>query len=133
MKKHKDTVVDINEPRTWVKFQKRLCHDCHAGCCTLPVEVRAEDLVRMELIDPFESAEAPKKIAKRLMKEGVIDHFNFKNELFTLSRRANDDCIYIDGLTRRCTIYDKRPQTCRNHPLVGPRSGFCSYRRREEC
>ncbi|MBU4154331.1 MAG: YkgJ family cysteine cluster protein [Proteobacteria bacterium] len=119
--------VDINEPATWIQFKKHLCQDCQAGCCTLPVEVRTKDLVRMEIIDPFEADEPPKKIAQRLMKAGVIDHFNFKNTIFSLARKANDDCIYIDSASRRCTIYEKRPDTCRNHPAIGPRSGFCAY------
>ncbi len=119
--------VDIEQTSSWIKFRQKLCSNCHASCCTLPVEVRVEDLVRMEVIDPFEAREPHKKIAKRLKKEGIIDHFNFKNDIFTLARMANNDCIYIDSRSRRCTIYHKRPQTCRNHPRVGPRSGFCAY------
>lgn len=83
----------------------------------------------MEIIDPFEADEPPKKIARKLMKAGIIDHFNFKNTVFSIARKANDDCIYIDSKSRRCTIYDKRPETCRNHPTIGPRSGFCAYQK----
>lgn len=130
-KKSKKTVrlVDIDEPNTWVKYRKGLCRDCTAGCCSLPVEAKLSDLVRMELVDPFEAeVEAPKKIAKRLMKAGVIRHFNFKAKKYTLAQRANNDCLYLDQATRRCTIYEKRPDVCRKHPQVGPRAGFCAYR-----
>jgi len=96
----------------------------------MPAEVRVGDLVRMGVVDEFEAQEPAKNIAKRLIKAGIIDHFNHKSGLFTLARLANDDCIYLDGQTRRCTIYDKRPDTCRNHPQVGPRPGFCAYQRR---
>ena len=120
--------VDIEHPSTWIKFRKKLCIDCFGSCCTLPVEVKIEDLVRMKVVDPFEVREPHKKIAKRLQKAGIIDHFHFKNDIFTLARMANDDCIYMDSGSRRCTIYDKRPQTCRNHPRIGPRPGFCAYR-----
>ena len=34
--------------------------------------------------------------------------------------------------TRRCTVYDKRPNTCRKHPQVGPRPGYCPHGRRDD-
>ncbi|MCK5516299.1 MAG: YkgJ family cysteine cluster protein, partial [Desulfobulbaceae bacterium] len=37
------------------------------------------------------------------------------------------DCLYLDQKTRRCTIYTKRPDTCRNHPQIGPRPGYCAF------
>ena len=33
----------------------------------------------------------------------------------------------LDAKTRRCTVYEKRPTTCRLHPQVGPRPNFCPY------
>lgn len=119
--------TDITEPATWVKYRKNLCTSCLAKCCRLPVETKIDDLIRMGVVDEFEAHEPPKKIAKRLQQAGIIDHFNFKNEIFTLARRANDDCIYLDPFSRRCVIYEKRPKICRNHPIVGPRPGFCAY------
>ena len=96
----------------------------------MPVEVKLSDLIRLGLIDPFEAEhEEPKKIAKRLFKLSLIDHFNFKNSIFTLSRRSNGDCQYLEATTRSCTVYEKRPSTCRLHPQVGPRPGFCPYGR----
>jgi len=91
------------------------------------VEVRVEDLVRMELVDPFDAGLPGKEIARRLRKAGVIEHFNFKHELYTLSRRADGDCLYLDPQTRLCRIYAKRPATCRNHPQIGPRPGYCAF------
>ncbi|MGE4542712.1 MAG: YkgJ family cysteine cluster protein [Pedobacter sp.] len=117
----------VDMPSTWIKYKKDLCNDCMAVCCSLPVEVTITDLVRMELVDPFDAQDPPKEIAKRLRKQGVIEHFNFKSAIYTLARLANDDCIFLDQKTRRCTIYAKRPDTCRNHPQVGPRPGYCAY------
>ncbi|MCF8068226.1 MAG: YkgJ family cysteine cluster protein [Desulfobacterales bacterium] len=119
--------TDINNPSTWAKHRKKLCDDCYADCCTMPVEVRIADLIRMEVADTFESQEPLKKIAKRLKKEGIVEHFNNKSEIFTLVRMSNCDCLYLDTQTRKCKIYDKRPDTCRNHPKIGPRPGFCAY------
>jgi Fe-S-cluster containining protein len=93
----------------------------------MPVEVKIADLVRMGLISEFEVGEPLKKLAKKLKKEGIVDHFNFKNGIFTLVRFASSDCLYLDRTNRRCVIYETRPDTCRNHPVIGPRSGYCPY------
>lgn len=82
----------------------------------------------MGLMDEFLVQEDPKFIARRLIKQRVIEHFHARTATFTLARRANGDCIYLDGQTRRCTIYGFRPDTCRNHPQIGPRSGYCAFR-----
>ena len=122
------SIVDIDNCDTWTRYKSGLCNSCAANCCTMPVEVKLADLVRLELVDPFEAEhEEPKKIAKRLQKAGLIERFNFKNNIFTLARRANGDCANLDAKTRRCTVYDKRPSTCRLHPQVGPKPGYCPY------
>ncbi len=122
------SIVNVDNCDTWTRYRSGLCNTCAANCCTMPVEVKLPDLVRLELVDPFEAEhEEPKAIAKRLQKAGLIEHFNFKNSIFTLARRANGDCANLDVKTRRCTVYDKRPNTCRLHPQVGPRPGYCPY------
>ena len=121
-------IVNVDNCDTWTRYRNGLCSTCAANCCTMPVEVKLPDLVRLELVDPFEAEhEQPKQIAKRLQKMGVIEHFNFKHSIFTLSRRANGDCQNLDAKTRRCNVYEKRPNTCRLHPQVGPRPGYCPY------
>jgi len=131
MREKNSSAPDLTRTETWSKYRKGLCADCQGWCCRLPVEVRVEDLVGMALIDHFEAEEEPKVLARRLKKAGIIDHFNFKNSLFTLARRANDDCLYLGEQSRRCTIYARRPRTCRNHPTIGPRPGYCAYRQVE--
>jgi Fe-S-cluster containining protein len=122
------SIVNVDNCDTWTRYRSGLCNSCAANCCTMPVEVKLPDLVRLELVDPFEAEhEEPKAIAKRLLKAGLIEHFNFKNSIFTLSRRANGDCANLDAKTRRCTVYEKRPNTCRLHPQVGPKPGYCPY------
>jgi len=125
------TFVDVDRLETWSRYRPGLCNSCVANCCTMPVEIRLADLVRLGVVDPFEAEhEAPKQIAKRLTKAGLIDHFSFKHELFTLARRASGDCHFLDAKTRRCTVYAQRPETCRKHPQVGPRPGHCPYGQR---
>lgn len=128
--KHCLIAADIERLDTWVKYRNGLCNTCAASCCTLPVEVRLDDLIRLGLADEFERDEPLRNIARRLQKERIIERFNQKSGLFTLARLANDDCLFLDGKTRRCTVYANRPDTCRNHPQVGPRPGHCAYRPR---
>ena len=125
------TRVDIDRLETWTRYRNGLCADCVANCCTMPVEVGLPDLLRLQLVDPFEAEhEAPKQIARRLARAGLIEHFNFRHAIFTLARRASGDCRFLDAVTRRCTVYEQRPDTCRRHPQVGPRPGYCPYRLR---
>jgi Fe-S-cluster containining protein len=123
--------ADLDDLTTWVRYRNGLCDGCHAVCCTMPAEVRTRDLVRLGFVDEFELDADPKQLAKRLQKQGIIEHFNFRHGLFTLARRSNGDCRFLDAVTRRCTVYDQRPETCRNHPQkIGPRPGFCAYRQK---
>ncbi|PAS95244.1 MAG: hypothetical protein BSR46_17060 [Candidatus Dactylopiibacterium carminicum] len=89
------------------------------------------DLVRIGVVDEFELDEDPRQIAKRLQRAGVVEHFNHRYALFTLARRASGDCHYLNAKTRRCTVYERRPDTCRKHPeTLGPRPGHCAYRQK---
>ncbi|WP_336332783.1 YkgJ family cysteine cluster protein [Pseudomonas putida] len=120
--------AEVDRLETWQRYASHMCHGCHSTCCTLPVEVKIKDLIRIGVVDEFEKDEPPKNVAKRLQKEGIIERFNQKSGIFTLTRMSNDDCMYLDRKSRLCTIYDKRPDTCRNHPKVGPRPGYCAYK-----
>ncbi|RZS56992.1 YkgJ family cysteine cluster protein [Sphaerotilus mobilis] len=125
------TIVDVDRPITWTRYRRGLCDDCAANCCTMPVEVRLPDLVRLGLVDPFEAEhEAPRLIARRLEKARVVERYHDRSGIFTLARRADGDCRYLDATSRRCTVYAQRPDTCRKHPEVGPRPGHCPYGRR---
>ncbi|TLX54549.1 YkgJ family cysteine cluster protein [Stutzerimonas nosocomialis] len=120
--------ADLDRLETWPRYSNGMCRSCDATCCTLPVETRIDDLIRIGVVDAFERDEPGKSIAKRLIKMGVVERFNQKTEVYTLVRLANNDCLYLDRVSRLCTIYDKRPETCRNHPRIGPRPGHCAYR-----
>lgn len=123
--------IDPQRIETWVPYRKGLCNNCMAGCCRLPVELRIADLQRMGLVSEFETGEPLKNIAKRLIKERVVAHFSHREGIFTLAQHSSGDCYYLDRDTRRCTIYEKRPDTCRQHPVKGPRPGFCAHQPRK--
>ena len=94
----------------------------------MPVEIKSSDLVRLDLTDVDELENSIKKVAKRLKKEGVISSYREGTDLFMLTQKSNDDCYFLDSKTRLCTVYEKRPDTCRDFPTrVGPRIGSCPY------
>ncbi len=117
---------DPQNPSQWIPFKKENCNGCWSGCCTLPVEVSAMDLMRLELITEDEAAVSLKKVAKRLMKEGIIQAFQARSQIFILEQRSGRDCIFL-GKDRRCTVYEKRPNVCRSFPKIGPRPGYCPH------
>lgn len=120
-------VTRLDEPATWIKYSRKMCRECSAACCSLAVEVAAGDLVRMGLMAACELEGDLRPVARRLAKQGVIDHFHHRTGIFTLARMASGDCCFLDPGTRLCTIYLQRPDTCRNHPQVGPRTGHCAF------
>jgi len=121
-------LVDVDRVETWTRYRAGLCDGCAANCCTMPVEIRLPDLVRLGLVDAFEAEhEEPRLIARRLVKSKQVERYNQKDGIFTMARRANGDCQFLHATTRRCTVYEQRPATCRKHPQVGPRPGYCPY------
>jgi Fe-S-cluster containining protein len=122
--------IDAQRPSSWIKYKAGLCHGCVAGCCTLPVEVSAADLIRLELISEEEAAVSLKQVAKKLMKSKLIQAFNSKSGIFVLDQRYGEDCVFLGRKDRLCTVYDKRPEVCRQFPKIGPRPGYCPGRRK---
>lgn len=123
------SAVDTDRPETWTRYRAGLCDSCNANCCTMPLEVTLPELVRLGWVDAFEAEHEPaSRIAKRLLKDRLIDHFNHKQSLFTMARRASGDCINLDAQSRRCTVYERRPDICRLHPQTrSPKLGYCAY------
>lgn len=120
--------TDKNQTQTWSKYNKKNCSKCIATCCTMPVEVSGSDLVRLGLCTFEELSFSHKDVAKKLLKKKIIKKFDSKNQIFVLSQMALGECLYLDLKTRKCTIYEKRPEVCRRFPtLVGSRLGYCPY------
>ena len=125
-------MVDIDRPSTWTKFKPSLCSGCHGNCCKLHVEARVSDLVRMGLLSEDEALWSARKIARKLESQKLIQSYRASTMKFTLSQRVNNDCIFLDETSRLCTIYEKRPDVCRNFPKIGPRPGWCPESRRQK-
>lgn len=115
---------DPQRPSSWKQYKKGMCEGCWGGCCTLPLEASAYDLIRLELITEDEAAASLKKVARRLIKEGYVRSFHPTQGLFVMEQKYGRDCVFL-GEDRLCTVYDKRPEVCRQFPKIGPRPGWC--------
>ena len=116
---------DVDRPSTWKLYRTEMCVGCWGGCCTMPVEVKAEDLVRLGFATIDEVQTSKRKLAKKLIKDGIVSSYRESTELFMIVARPNGDCRFLHPLTRLCTVYDQRPQVCRDFPSIGPRPSYC--------
>lgn len=116
--------MDPQRPSTWQKYRNGLCEGCWAGCCTLPLEVSAYDLIRLGLTSEEEAGESLKRLATRLKKSKMVRSFNPSTGIFIMEQKYGRDCIFLDE-RRRCSVYEMRPEVCRKFPKIGPRPGFC--------
>jgi Fe-S-cluster containining protein len=86
------------------------CSDCIAICCSIyeRVPVTDADLKRMSKHFKISIEQATRRFTKMFKGERV------------LRRRADDlmgkSCKFLSAETRRCTIYEARPETCREFP-----------------
>ena len=118
--------LDKDRPSTWKKYESSFCTSCVANCCRMPVEVKLSDLIRLGIATEDEASGSIRKLAKRLIKAGILKSYREGTEFFMLTQRSNDDCYYLDPKSRLCSVYEKRPDTCRSFPVVvGPRIGYC--------
>lgn len=123
---------DKDKPWTWVKYKEGMCQLCSGACCTMPVEIKASDIVRLGLADQDEVDQSPRKLAKRLIKEGIVSSYREGTGNFMLTQKSNDDCYYLDTKTRLCVVYQNRPDVCRQFPSIGPKPGTCPANRLKE-
>lgn len=116
--------VDKENPKTWKKYTKNSCKTCAATCCTMPIEVRWEDLVNLKLINDEDLSQPIKKIVARLKKENVITAYREELGRFAMKQTADGKCRYLVG--NKCSVYANRPMICRIFPIeAGWRHGFC--------
>jgi Fe-S-cluster containining protein len=72
------------------------CGDCAAVCCRLTVVLMPEDSVPAWLTDTDDRG------------------------LETMAKGRDGWCVAVDPDSRRCTIYERRPQLCRKFAMGGP-------------
>jgi Fe-S-cluster containining protein len=117
--------VDKDNPKTWKNFRAKHCDNCRANCCSMPVEVGLEDLIRLKLVTQEEADGSIKKMVVRLKKERWVRSYREATNLFILEQSPSGDCIFLDN-NRKCKVYELRPLTCRKFPTeIGRRVGYC--------
>ena len=119
--------MDPGKPRTWVRFRKGMCNGCSANCChDMPVQVSVPDLVRLGGMTAEEAAKSLPHSARSLRKKGWIRPFTAGSLIFVLRQKRNLDCIFLNE-NRQCTVYERRPEICRQFPKISPRPGYCPH------
>ncbi|MCI0332037.1 MAG: YkgJ family cysteine cluster protein [Planctomycetes bacterium] len=97
-----------NDKQPWYKdglrFQCTGCGDCCTGAPGY-VWVNGEEITALAAeigvdIDTFE---------KRYVRQIGVRK--------SLKERKNYDCVFLDGETRKCTVYAARPRQCRTWPF----------------
>jgi uncharacterized protein len=120
----KSILVDKEDPSTWKKYTKNSCKDCAATCCTMPIEIRFEDLIKLNLVSETDLLKPLKGIVARLKKEKVITAYREESGLFAMKQTAEGRCRYL--IDNKCSVYKNRPLVCRAFPVTaGWRHGFC--------
>jgi Fe-S-cluster containining protein len=114
----------------WTHYKKGMCDTCEGLCCYMPVEVKISDLIRLGILAEFHLEMTLKEQMKDALKHPGIQRYTASTEKYTLTQKSDSTCFFLDN-NKRCTQYAERPDTCRNHPRVGPRPGFCAYMKKE--
>lgn len=90
----------------------------------MPIEVRWEDLIALNLISDDDLSLPLKSIVSRLKKEKVISTYHSESGLFALKMTADGKCQYLKN--NKCVVYKTRPLVCREFPnRMGWRHGYC--------
>lgn len=116
----------------WTKYKKGLCRDCQASCCYMPVELTLEESFQLLEMDDFVKELSEKEQLKLVLANEAIKRYTPSTKKLTLAVHPDGRCWFLDAKSKQCTRYDLRPSTCRQHPQVGPRPGFCAYLKKEK-
>jgi Fe-S-cluster containining protein len=94
------------------------CHKCPAYCCTYAeIEVSEYDVQRLARHFGLSARQARERFTKQDPKTKVRMLRHKQDRIF------DSACMMLDQKTRKCTIYEARPGTCRKYPL----SSRCGY------
>jgi Fe-S-cluster containining protein len=97
------------------------CSKCPAYCCSYPeIEVSKADIARLARHFDLSPAAAEEKFTKPQKEDNVRIPRHREDEHFT------SVCMFLDRKTRRCTVYEARPHTCRGYPY-GARCGYFEF------
>lgn len=99
------------------------CAKCPAYCCSYDkIEVSRRDLQRLARHFGVDVAIAESRFTKVVDGVQVLRHR--KDKVFATT------CMFLDGETRRCTVYEARPGVCHEYP-DRPHCGYYDFLRWE--
>ena len=110
----------MTKPAPKLKFD---CAKCPGYCCSYPrIEVKDKDLKRLARPFDLDLDAAEKKFTRRYRDDDVDER---------ILRHQKDDvyktiCRFFDTDARRCTIYEARPDVCREYP-DGKTCGYYTF------
>ena len=97
------------------------CSKCPGYCCSYPlIEVGKRDIARLARHFGLSYAQAEERYTKYDRGEKVRALRRQKDEHF------GSICRLFDTEKRRCTVYEARPQVCRDYP-EGKRCGYYEF------
>ena len=97
------------------------CGKCPAYCCTYPlIEVSRADVQRLAKHFGVDYATAEERYTKYDAAEKARSLRHRGDENFGMA------CQFLDPATRRCGVYEARPETCRDYPY-GKRCGYYEF------
>lgn len=99
------------------------CSKCPAYCCSYDrIIIEDDDLARLAKHFGVTPAAAVKKFTKVVEGEQVLRHQ--PDDIY------GSVCMFLDRKTRQCTVYDARPEVCKEYP-DRPRCGYYEFLRWE--
>ena len=95
------------------------CSKCPAYCCSYDqIELKELDIRRLAKHLDLDRDVFLKRYTKQGDELPILRHH--KDKLF------GSTCVFLDSKTRRCTVYDARPNVCRTYP-DRPRCGYYDF------
>ena len=87
------------------------CDNCPAYCCSYPrIILEKKDLKKLARFFGLSVLEARRKFTKKGAEPGERILRHRKDEVF------GTVCRFLDRDTRMCTVYEARPEICRDYP-----------------
>ena len=87
-----------------LKFQCTGCGDCCTGAPGY-VWVNREEIANLAVRVGMETDEFESRYVRQVGKRKSLNEYN------------NGDCVFFDGETRKCKVYEARPRQCRTWPF----------------
>ena len=99
------------------------CSRCPGYCCSYPrIEVKPSDVRRLAAYHGISVEKAERKFTRIYMDDGKPERI-LRHQKDTVYKTI---CRFFDTDLRRCTIYEGRPQVCREYPN-GRHCGYYTF------